>query len=283
MGGWNRPKKSLGQHFLVDGRIADRIAALAEIGSDGRVLEIGPGRGILTERLVDQAGEVVAVELDRDLASGLRVQFFNKPNFRLVEADILECDIRELFDGYDGRIKVVSNIPYNISTPIVELLNRHHSMIDISVLMMQKEVAQRLVASPGTKEYGLTTLNLALVAEGRIAFDVKPGSFNPPPDVMSSIIEITYSRETRFPLDDHRLYREITGAVFRKRRKMIRNSLGSWLGERGVEKDHAFALIEQSGIDLKVRPETISPEDFVRLTNVIAGALNEKGPSGGRL
>ena len=282
MGNRHRPKKSLGQHFLVDGRIADRIVAVADIGRDDRILEIGPGRGILTERLADLAAEVVAVELDRELIGGLRVQFFNKPNVRILEGDILECDISDLFRGYSGIIKVVSNIPYNISTPIVELLNRFHTRIERSVLMMQKEVAKRLVASPGTKDYGLTTLNLALVADGQIAFDVKPGSFHPPPEVMSSIVELTYSREMKFPLSDHRVYHEITGAVFRKRRKMIRNSLVMWLAERGIEKDRAFALIELAGIDLKVRPETITAEEFVLLANIITHELEEgKRPSGG--
>lgn len=281
MGNRHRPKKSLGQHFLVDGRIAGRIVGLADIGEDDRVLEIGPGRGMLTERLAALAGEVVAVELDRDLASGLRVQFFNSPNVRIIEGNILECDISGVFSGYDGMIKVVSNIPYNISTPIVELLNRCHERVERAVLMMQKEVAKRLVASPGTKDYGLTTLNLALVAGGRIVFDVKPGSFYPPPEVVSSIVELVYSRDMKYPLNDPAVYRLITGVVFRQRRKMIRNSLPRWLAGRGVEKGRAVALIEQAGIGRDVRPETISPEEYVRLANLVSQVLKEMQPPGG--
>jgi 16S rRNA (adenine1518-N6/adenine1519-N6)-dimethyltransferase len=268
-----RQKKRFGQHFLTSAETADRIAGFGELVPGDFVLEIGPGRGILTERLLARTPHVTAVEIDRDLLGDLRERFRDHGDFRLVEGDILKVDLGELFRDAPGRIKVVSNIPYNISAPIIELLIRNRGLVSSAVLMMQKEVALRLVAAPGTKDYGLTTMNLRLCATAGRVMDVKPGSFSPPPEVMSSVVRIELNPGYRYPLRDERIFREVTGAAFRQRRKMVRNTLIPYLAAHGVPLEHAVPFLEGAGIDPTCRPEDIDVGEWVRLAN----AIPEKG------
>lgn len=268
-----RPKKALGQHFLVDGRIAGRIVDEASPGPDDTVLEIGPGRGILTEHLAGRAGRVVAVELDRDLIAPLRAKFGGVPGVEIVEGDILATDMDALFGGEAGRIMVVANLPYNISVPVVERLCRRNDLVRLMVVMVQREVAYRMVAPPGSKAYGLVSLNIALAATGRVVLTVRPGSFAPSPAVMSSVVRFEVSPEPRFPLRDEAVFRELTGAVFRHRRKMLRNTLTAWLASRGLSEQGARSLMEASGIDPSDRPERIAVEHFADLANRVADIL----------
>ncbi|MCD6308962.1 MAG: ribosomal RNA small subunit methyltransferase A [Candidatus Latescibacteria bacterium] len=267
----HRPRKRFGQHFLTDGRIADRIVGSAGIGPDDVVLEIGPGKGILTGRLIERAREVVAVEIDRDLAGALEVRFGGKGSFRLIAGDILTVDIGGIAGKYERRIVVVSNIPYNISAPIVELLAANHRYLSRAVIMLQREVAQRLLAEPGSRDYGLTTLNLALYAVGRNVMDVMPGSFHPAPGVVSRVIALELAETCRYPLDDEAVFRRLTGAAFRQRRKMVRNTLLPFMAASGVSAGRASLLLESAGIDPTVRPERITVDSFVRLSNGLAG------------
>ncbi len=267
-----RRKKRFGQHFLTNPVIADRIAEFGELTPDDRVLEIGPGQGILTERLLARTPYVTAVEIDRDLIAGLRSRFAGTGAFRLVEGDILRADMEALFPDAPGGVKVVSNIPYNISSPIVELLIRNRRLVRRAVLMVQREVAMRLVAVPGTKDYGLTTLNLRLCATAERVMDVKPGDFSPPPEVMSSVVRIEFSPEYRYPLRDALVFREITGAAFRQRRKMLRNTLASYLDAHGIPGDRTEDFLESLGIVPTLRPENLDVDDFVRLANAVSGA-----------
>lgn len=264
-----RRKKRFGQHFLTNPDIVDRIAGFAELTPDDHVLEIGPGRGVLTGRLLARTPHVTAVEIDRELIAPLRERFGGAGSFRLVEGDILRADLTDLFRDAPGRIKVVSNIPYNISAPIVEMLIRNRALVSVAVLMVQKEVALRLCAAPGTREYGLPTVNLGLCAEVARLMDVKPGAFSPPPEVMSSVIRIGFGAEYRYPLRDARVFREITGTMFRQRRKMIRSTLVPWLTTRGIPGDRALALITGAGVEPSLRPENLDVADFVRLANAI--------------
>ena len=263
-------KKRFGQHFLVDAGIADKIAELGGLHPEDRVLEIGPGRGILTERLIARTPHVTAVEIDRDLFAGLRERFGGISGFRLAEGDILAADLEDLFRDSPGKIKVVSNIPYNISGPIVELLIRHRRIISRAVLMVQKEVAHRLTASPGSKEYGLPTLNLGLCAHTERMMEVKPGSFDPPPEVMSSVVRIDFEDECRYPLRDEVIFRELTGAAFRQRRKMVRNTIIPYIVSRGLPEEEAAALLDEAGIRPDLRPENLSVAEFALLSNIVA-------------
>ncbi|MFA6472562.1 MAG: 16S rRNA (adenine(1518)-N(6)/adenine(1519)-N(6))-dimethyltransferase RsmA [Candidatus Latescibacterota bacterium] len=274
--GRQRNKKRFGQHFLTNGTIADRIVEAADIGAEDTVLEIGPGKGVLTSRLLDCTKQVTCVEIDRDLTGKLREQFAGKSGFRLIEGDILAINMKEVFHDTPGRIKVVSNLPYNISTPVIDLLIRNRTLISFAVLMTQKEVAARLLASPGIKDYGLTTINLGLCARINKIMDVKPGAFDPPPKVMSSVVAVTFSPEHFFPLRDERMFFEMTGAAFRQRRKMVRNTLIPYIVSQGISEEESRQILENSGIRSDLRPENLSVQDYVGLTNALFEALLEK-------
>ncbi len=263
----HRPRKRFGQHFLVNGRVADKIVASANLGDTGTVLEIGPGRGVLTERLFGASREVYAVEIDRDLAAPLRERFGGESGFHLVSGDILKLDLGAMFAKECSRITVVSNLPYNISSPVIELLARYRNVIGKAVLMVQKEVAARLLARPGSKDYGLLTLNFSLCAEGAKIMDVRPGSFNPPPSVMSTVISVEFVEGLRYPLRDMGVFRAMTGSVFRQRRKMIRNTLAPFAASLGIGADVMPDLLEAAGISPEARPESIAVERFVELSN----------------
>lgn len=269
----HRPSKSLGQHFLVNGRIADRIVECACLKRDDIVLEIGPGMGILTGRLLERVCNVTAVEIDRNLIGFLKERFGGYNGFTLLEADVLKIDLKEVFKGVSGGIKVVSNIPYNISTPIIEILCRNRKLVSEAVLMVQKEVARRLLSQPGSRDYGLTTLNLALCAKGRRIMDVKPGAFNPPPEVMSSVISLVFSEEPLYPLENEDIFHTVTGVAFRQRRKMIRNTVIPYMISQGMSKAGSLDLLSSVGIDPVSRPETLDIEAFVNLSNGINRAL----------
>lgn len=263
----HRPRKRFGQHFLVNGRVADKIVASANLGDTGTVLEIGPGRGVLTERLIGASREVYAVEIDRDLTAPLTERFGGEPGFHLVGGDILKLDLGAMFAGERSRITVVSNLPYNISSPVVELLAHYRKVIGKAVLMVQKEVAARLLAHPGSKDYGLLTLNFSLFAEGKKVMDVRPGSFNPPPSVMSTVLSVEFVEGCRYPLRDTGMFRAMTGAVFRQRRKMIRNTLAPFAASFGIGADVMHDMLEAAGIRPDSRPESIAVERFVELSN----------------
>ena len=270
------PRKRFGQHFLTNEHIADRIVECADIGSEAIVLEIGPGKGILTERILKQASDVFAIEIDHDLVKMLQVRFGHMKGFHLIEADILSLDLEGFLKDFHQRIKVVANIPYNISSPIIELFIRNRGLISRAVIMVQKEVARRLLARPGTKDYGLATLNLALCAEGSRIMDVKPGSFYPTPEVMSSVISLVFSTQYRYPLENEEFFRLITGVVFRQRRKMLRNTLIPFLTAKGISEWKIKDLLISSGIDIRLRPESLDVGDFVRMSNILVKTLSHK-------
>ena len=269
----HRANRRFGQHFLVNPAIAREISREAGLNSSDTVLEIGPGLGILTEQLLERAGQVTAVEIDRTLISPLTEKFSANLRFRLIEGDILAVDIGTLFRDASKRIVVVANIPYNITTPIVDLLCANRSIIDRAVLMVQREVADRLLAEPGTRAFGLTTLNLSLSARGRKVMQVAPGSFRPSPEVTSTVVFLAFSPESRYPLADEMLFRNLTGAAFRQRRKMIKNTLVPFITALGISGEDAIRALESSGIAPDVRPETVGTGRFVALANTISSLL----------
>jgi len=266
----HKPRKRFGQHFLENGRIADRIIESAGLTADDTVLEIGPGRGILTSRLLATVKHVIAVEIDRDLAAALEKVYGDNPAFQLIEQDILDADLPSLIGETDGRIKVVANIPYNITSPIIELLIKNREHIAEAVLMMQREVAGRLASPEGSKEYGLLSINAALCVRTEKLFDVKPESFVPPPKVMSTVVRLSLSRELLFTIEDESLFYAVTGSVFRQRRKMMRNTLPRYLTSIGLDGDIAPGLMAHAGFEGTQRPETIDVATFVRLSNEIS-------------
>ena len=266
-----RPRKRFGQHFLADQNIAERIVALVQPLPGDLVLEIGPGRGVLTQRLVARGGRLVAVEIDRDLVAYLR-QRLASPDFRLIEGDILDLDLAQLLreEGRE-RLLVVGNLPYNITAPLLFGMLEQADHIRSAVLMVQQEVARRLAARPGTKDYSLLTVLLSLRAQVHTRIQVAPGAFRPVPKVHSTVIEVQFE-PARYPVQDERIFGRLVRTSFGQRRKMLRNSL---LAMCDGQREELEVRAAAAGIDLSRRPETLSLEEFGRLSDAYAGARSE--------
>ena len=247
-------RKRFGQHFLHDRTVLDRMVREIAPSSDDALVEIGPGRGALTERLIGRSRSLDAVEIDRDLAAELRARWGTEAGFRLHEADALDYDFAALSAARGTRLRVIGNLPYNISTPLLfHLAAAHDSVIDLHV-MLQKEVIDRIAAAPGSDAYGRLTVMLAPWFEARHLFDVGPGAFTPPPRVWSAVARLTVRREPAFALPP--AFARTVSAAFSARRKTLRNALRSLMEAEDIVS---------AGIDPGVRPEVLSPEEFARL------------------
>jgi len=257
------PRKRLGQHFLHDARALEAIVdALGPL--DGRtVVEIGPGRGALTERLAARAGRVVAVELDRDLAAGLRVEYALQPHVRIVEADVLAVSLGALAEG---PYVLAGNVPYYITTPIL-FHALEHPRPDIAVYLVQKEVADRMAAAPGSKVYGALSVNLQAFVTVRVMRAVGPRSFNPPPAVESAIVRVVPRDTPAIDAAHERAFRTFVIGAFGLRRKQMLRVLRTLTGLDAVVSQ---SLLELCGIDPMARPETLACEDFARLVRALA-------------
>jgi len=251
-------RKSLGQHFLTDRRILGRIADALHLEGDETVLEIGPGRGALTDLLADRAGRLIAIEYDRALAAMLRERYARRSNVLVAEADVLEVSLGELAAG---PYVLVGNVPYYITTPIL-----FHALVppraDRAVYLVQREVAQRLSAKPGTKEYGALTVNVAAVARAETLFGVPAGAFAPPPKVESAVVRITPLAEPLVSTEEERPFRTLVQGAFGMRRKQMRRVVRSLYA---LDAEQADALLAAAGIEPADRPEVLSVEQFVAL------------------
>ena len=253
-------RKSLGQHFLTDRRILGRIADALHLKGDETVLEIGPGRGALTDLLVERvtAGRVIAIEYDRALAEMLRQRYARRGNVLIAEADVLELSLGELAAG---PYVLVGNVPYYITTPIL-----FHALVppraERSVYLVQKEVADRLCAPPGGKEYGALTVNVAAVAKAETLFKVSAGAFNPPPRVESAVVRITPLRDPLISAEEERPFRLLVQGAFGMRRKQMRRVLRSL---HGIGAEAADLLLAAVNISPEARPETLTPAQFAAL------------------
>jgi 16S rRNA (adenine1518-N6/adenine1519-N6)-dimethyltransferase len=245
-----RPKKKWGQNFLRNRGAVERIVAAVKPEPDELIVEIGPGEGVLTERLIAFANEIVVVEIDPALAARLRTRF--GPRIEVIEGDALE------FPLPTRPWRAVGNLPYNVATPILRrvVASEHWRR---AVFMLQKEVADRLVAVPSTESYGFLTLFVQLYARARVLMTLDPGSFYPPPKVRSAVIILEPDRK---PYVSEELI-ELISAAFRMRRKTLVNNLATW---RNLGRSNAFATIERAGLSRGDRAETMSLDDFVRLT-----------------
>jgi len=257
-----RPRRRFGQNFLVQPEIARRIVALAQLDDTPTVLEIGPGRGALTEMLAAAAERLILVEIDRDLAAELR-QRFTEAHVEIVEKDILRVDLAALL-GDHAPATVVANLPYNVSTPVLlRLLDTTHLLRRL-VLMLQREVAERLCAAPDTKAYGTLSVAVQLLCRAEIAFTVPPGAFRPVPKVESAVILLEPRQPPPLSAAQRQSLRRVLRAVFSQRRKQLINSLRAL-------SDDPRTLLEQLEIDPQRRPETLRPEDFLRLASALDG------------
>lgn len=264
-----RPKKRFGQNFLTDEGVLDEILSEARIEPAEIVLEIGPGTGVMTEKLLSVAQKVVAVELDRDMAALLREKFKGNAKFQLIEGDFLALDFAKVLPAGMG-IKVVANIPYYITSPIVMKLLEPVFLRSFKVksilLMVQKEVAERLSAEPGGKEYGILTIATQLRATVEKIIKVPKTAFYPVPKVDSTVIRLTPLTEPRVKLSDERFFFRVVKGAFSQRRRTLRNAL---MGAQFPPEvlDQAFQTL---GIDPQRRGETLSIEEFARLSEILA-------------
>ena len=259
-------KKSLGQNFLVDTRLQQKIVEALDCSTSDTVLEIGSGRGALTRHLVGRAGHLVLVELDDRLAEGLRDEWGSRPDVDVLHRDFLELDLATAVPD-PTELLVLGNIPYNITAPIIfKLLERPRPRGII--LMVQREVADRLTAEPGTGEYGALTVGVRCVASVEKVFSVPRGAFRPVPGVDSTVVRITPTAPPSLSADEERSLRTLTRAAFAWRRKQMQKILRDHEALR-LSRDRLDDLIRETAWDLTRRPETLSPEDFVRLSGFI--------------
>jgi len=269
----HRPKASLGQNFLVDANLQRKVVEAVGAGPDDAVLEVGPGREALTRHLQGRVGRLILVELDDELAGRLEVRYGDRQDVELVHADILETRVAELVT-HPERLLVVGNIPYNITTPILfHLLARPRPRA--LVLMVQDEVAERIVAEAGSSAYGALTVGVQSVARARKLFRVGRKAFRPVPGVDSAVIRVEPIRPEPLDADEERALRRLVRACFQWRRKQLRKILRDH-PDLSVPREEIQALAQQAGFRPTDRPETLSPEGFVRL----ARALPSEGREG---
>lgn len=284
--GFPPPLKRLGQHFLSDPRILDRIVDALALDGHETVVEIGPGRGGLTDRLIPRAGRIVVIEIDRALAGLLRTRYATQPKVQVVERDALAISLADAAAGRldavgalsegpgittppDGGYIVAGNVPYYITTPLL-----FHSLVpprpSRAVFLVQREVAERIVAPAGSDHYGALSANVQALAEAKIMFRVPPGAFQPPPKVDSAVIRIAALANPLVAADEEVPFRRLVQGAFGLRRKQMRNVLRTLTGLAAAD---AEAILETSEVGPEVRPETLGPERFA----AILRALRSRG------
>ena len=263
-------QKKFGQNFLIDEHVLDKIIRAAEITKDDYVLEIGPGIGTLTQYLACAAREVTAVEIDRALIPILEDTLKEYDNVSIINEDILKVDIAALAKEKNGgrSIKVVANLPYYITTPIIMGLFESHVPLESITVMVQKEVADRMQVGPGTKDYGALSLAVQYYAEPYIVANVPPNCFMPRPAVGSAVIRLTRHQKPPVEVMDEKLMFRLIRASFNQRRKTLANGLKN-SGELNLSKEVITAAIEKLGKGSSVRGEALDLEEFARLTNII--------------
>jgi 16S rRNA (adenine1518-N6/adenine1519-N6)-dimethyltransferase len=263
-------QKKFGQNFLIDEHVLDKIIRAAEITKDDYVLEIGPGIGTMTQYLACAAREVTAVEIDRALIPILEDTLKEYDNVSIVNEDILKVDIAALAKEKNGGrpIKVVANLPYYITTPIIMGLFESHVPLESITVMVQKEVADRMQVGPGTKDYGALSLAVQYYAEPYIVANVPPNCFMPRPAVGSAVIRLTRHQKPPVEVMDEKLMFRLIRASFNQRRKTLANGLKN-SGELNLSKEVITAAIEKLGKGSSVRGEALDLEEFARLTNII--------------
>ena len=265
-------QKKFGQNFLIDTHVLEKIISAAGITKDDCVLEIGPGIGTMTQYLAENAGHVVAVEIDRNLIPILKETLADYDNVTVINEDILRVDIKALAEEYNGGkpIKVVANLPYYITTPIIMGLFESGVPIDNITVMVQKEVADRMKEGPGSKDYGALSLAVQYYAEPEIVANVPPNCFIPRPNVGSAVIRLTRHKEMRVEVKDPALMFKIIRASFNQRRKTLQNGLGN-APELPYTKEQIAAAIAEMGLTPTIRGEALSLAQFAQLSDILGG------------
>ncbi len=263
-------QKKFGQNFLIDTHVLEKIISAAGITKNDCVLEIGPGIGTMTQYLAENAGHVVAVEIDRNLIPILKETLADYDNVTVINEDILRVDIKALAEEYNGGkpIKVVANLPYYITTPIIMGLFESGVPIDNITVMVQKEVADRMKEGPGSKDYGALSLAVQYYAEPEIVANVPPNCFIPRPNVGSAVIRLTRHKEMPVEVKDPALMFKIIRASFNQRRKTLQNGLGN-APELPYTKEQIAAAIAEMGLTPTIRGETLSLAQFAQLSDIL--------------
>jgi 16S rRNA (adenine1518-N6/adenine1519-N6)-dimethyltransferase len=257
--------RALGQHFLRDDPVAEQIVGLIAPTASDLVVEIGPGRGALTRHLAERSGRLVALEIDRGLAAMLRDRFESEPHVEIVETDARRFDyarVRARLPDPTGRSLVIGNLPYSVSKPILAALLSAGRAVDEMALMLQREVADRVAAAPGSKAYGALSVLTQIACDVRLAFTVPPGAFSPAPQVESAVIHLRVREAPPVPISDGRRFAAVVRAAFSQRRKNLANALAAGLA---MPVDRARALVVTAGLDPACRAEVLSLQEFSRL------------------
>jgi 16S rRNA (adenine1518-N6/adenine1519-N6)-dimethyltransferase len=268
------PKKWMGQNLLVDPGVLRRIVDAASVTPGECIVEVGAGLGVLTEALEAQGARVYALELDSGFFHVLQEKFAGSNNVVLVHTDAMKYDFQALADRV-GRLRVVANLPYNISSRLVFMFHETRNIFESLHIMLQREVAQRLIAEPGTRDYGVLTALLGVSAEVDILFSIPPKAFFPVPDVTSSLVRIAFPRVPPVQVSDSALLTRLVKASFTGRRKTLRNTLKSLTGS-GISESIVHLAAQDAGIDLKRRGETLSPQEFGRFADSIAFGVSQQ-------
>ncbi|MBN2365101.1 MAG: ribosomal RNA small subunit methyltransferase A [Calditrichaeota bacterium] len=253
------PRKRWSQNFLTDLNIARKIAGSLEVPSPSLILEIGPGRGMLTRFLLDRAELVIGIEIDPDLALNLAGKLDRQDRLHIIQNDVLDLDLREILKPYSKRnISVAGNLPYHITSPILFKILEHANLFNEAVLMTQKEVAHRIAASPGSRVYGILSVFCQFYSMVDYLFTVPAHLFFPKPKVDSGVIRLRFFPEDELPKTNTTILKEIVRKTFSQRRKMLRNTLSQLYPE---------AILDHVNLDLTRRPEELSVEEFVNLSD----------------
>jgi len=258
-----KPKKSLGQNFLVDKNIQRKIIDACVFKPEDIVLEIGAGSGELSCSIAERVAKIYALEIDASLCQIIGERLRNYKNAKIINRDILEFNLRRYFSRHKDKIKVIGNIPYYITSPIIEHLLRYRDKIGSVFLTVQKEFAERIIASAGSREYGSFSCFVQYYTEARKIFLIKRNCFYPVPRVDSCFLRLGIREKPALELKDERLFFRIIRAAFGKRRKTLRNSLAGVISSGKLER-----FFTQYDIDADIRPETLTLKDFANLTNV---------------
>lgn len=261
-------QKKFGQNFLIDTHVLDKIIQAAEITKDDFVVEIGPGIGTMTQYLACAAGGVAAIEIDKALIPILEDTLSGYENVTIINEDVLKVDLNELAERMNGGrpVKVVANLPYYITTPIIMGLFEKHVPVKSITVMVQKEVADRMQVGPGTKDYGALSLAVQYYAKPYIVANVPPNCFMPRPSVGSAVIRLTVHEETPVKVSDEALMFSIIRASFNQRRKTLQNGLKS-ASELNISKELTVQILEEMGLSPSVRGEALTLEQFAAFTN----------------
>lgn len=267
-------QKKFGQNFLINTGVLEDIIDAAEVTDEDTVLEIGPGIGTMTQYLCENARQVIAVEIDTNLIPILKDTLSAYDNVRIINDDILKVDINELAREYNnGRpIKVVANLPYYITTPIIMGLFESHVPIESITVMVQKEVADRMQAGPGTKDYGALSLAVQYYSKPQIVVNVPPSCFMPQPKVGSTVISLRRHQQPVVQVEDEKLMFKVIRASFNQRRKTLANGLNNY-GGINLTKEQIQQSIEELGVPVNIRGEALSLEQFACLSNIIGKKL----------